>query len=39
MYTQAFQKSAELAKLRKVSDNEILKTKADIDSYFKGDKG
>lgn len=36
MYIQAFQKSVTLAKLRKVPDNKILKTKSDIDAYFKG---
>ncbi len=36
MYVQAFQKSARLAELRKVPDKEILRTKSDIDSYFRG---
>ena len=36
MYVQAFQKSTRLAELRKVSDNKILRTKSDIDSYFMG---
>ena len=35
MYVQAFQKSAQLAKLRKVPDNNILKKKSDIDTYFR----
>ncbi|QQK07723.1 hypothetical protein [Miniphocaeibacter halophilus] len=39
MYVQAFQKSVKLAELRKVSDNKILRTKSDIDSYFReGDR-
>jgi hypothetical protein len=38
MYVQAFQKSARLAELRKVHDNNILRTKSDIDSYFWGNK-
>lgn len=38
MYVQAFQKSARLAELRKVSKYKILRSKADIDSYFRGDK-
>lgn len=36
MYVQAFQTSTRLAELRKVPDNKILRTKSDIDSYFKG---
>lgn len=36
MYKVAFEKSAELAKMRNVPGDEILETKADIDSYFKG---
>jgi hypothetical protein len=36
MYVQAFQESVRLAKLRKVPDDKILKTKADIDKYFRG---
>lgn len=39
MYVQAFQKSARLAELRKVSDNMILRTKPDIDLYFRGSNG
>lgn len=38
MYVQAFQKSARLAKLRKVPDNKILRTKSDIDLYFWGNR-
>lgn len=33
---KAFDKSVQLAKLRNVPDNEILKSKADIDAYFSG---
>lgn len=36
MYIQAFEKSVKLAELRKVPEKNILRTKADIDSYFKG---
>lgn len=36
MYIQAFEKSALLAELRKVSDDKILRTKGDIDLYFGG---
>lgn len=36
IYVQAFQKSVQLGELRKVPDNEILRTKSDIDSYFRG---
>lgn len=36
MYVQAFEKSTRLAELRKVSSNEILRTKTDIDLYFRG---
>lgn len=36
MYVHAFQKSVRLAELRKVPDNNILRTKFDIDSYFGG---
>lgn len=35
-YIGAFEKSAELAKLRNVPVNKILKNKADIDKYFGG---
>ena len=36
MYKAAFAKSVELAKMRNVPANEILESKTDIDSYFKG---
>ena len=36
MYKTAFVKSIELAKKRNVPDDEILKSKADIDAYFAG---
>lgn len=36
MYVQAFRKSVRLAELRKVPDDNILRTKSDIDSYFGG---
>ncbi|API90064.1 hypothetical protein BKP56_12720 [Marinilactibacillus sp. 15R] len=36
MYVEAFQKSTRLAKLRKVPNSKVLRTKSDIDSYFKG---
>ena len=36
MYVQAFEKSVILAEKRNVPKNEILRNKADIDSYFKG---
>ena len=35
MYFQAFQKSAQLAELRRVPDNDILRTKSDIDLCFR----
>jgi hypothetical protein len=38
MYIDAFKRSAELARLRKVDEDDILKTKADIDNYFTGDE-
>ena len=38
MYANAFLKSAELAKKRNVPEEEILKSKADIDAYFAGGK-
>lgn len=38
MYIQAFEKSVKLAELRKVPEKNILRTKADIDSYFKVNK-
>lgn len=37
LYIQAFEKSICLAKLRKVPNNKILKTKTEIDSYFRGE--
>ncbi len=36
LYIQAFQKSVELAELRKVPNEDILKSKNDIDQYFDG---
>lgn len=36
LYKEAFDKSIRLAKLRNVPESSILKTKADIDSYFRG---
>lgn len=36
MYIKAFEKSVLLAEKRNVSKNEVLRNKADIDSYFKG---
>lgn len=36
IYIQAFEKSAKLAELRKVPEESILRTKTDIDLYFKG---
>lgn len=36
MYQQAFEKSVTLAHKRNVSENKILKSKADIDNYFLG---
>lgn len=38
MYIQAFEKSVKLAEFRKVPEKDILRTKADIDSYFRGNK-
>ena len=38
MYVQAFEKSVILAEKRNVPKDEILRNKADIDSYFKGDR-
>lgn len=38
MYMQAFEKSVKLAELRKVPEKDILRTKTDIDSYFRGNK-
>ena len=39
MYLQAFEKSAQLADLRKVQSDKILRTKSDIDKYFAGGRG
>lgn len=36
LYTDGFNKSVELAKLRNVPENKIINSKADIDSYFRG---
>lgn len=36
-YKEAFSKSVELTELRNVPENERIKTKADIDCYFRGD--
>lgn len=36
LYIQAFEKSVKLAELRKVPEENILRAKADIDSYFRG---
>jgi len=38
LYLQAFEKSVKLAELRKVPEKNILRTKVDIDSYFRGNK-
>ncbi|MBQ5562901.1 MAG: hypothetical protein IIT39_05910, partial [Clostridia bacterium] len=38
LYTETFQKSVILAEKRNVPSNKILKSKADIDKYFKGGK-
>lgn len=38
MYIQAFEKSAQLAEMRKVEGGRILRAKADIDEYFTGGK-
>lgn len=35
MFVQAFQKSSRLAEIRKVPDNMILRSKSDIDLYFR----
>ena len=35
-YKESFNKSVELAKLRNVPENERIKSKADIDCYFRG---
>lgn len=39
MYIQVFQKSVRLAEMRGVPAEKILKSKSDIDSYFRGGKG
>ena len=36
MYIEAFKKTVKLAEIRKVPENEILKTKSDIDLFFQG---
>lgn len=36
LYKQAFGKSVQLAELRGVPENQILKSKSDIDSFFRG---
>ncbi len=36
MYIEAFRKTVKLAEIRKVPENEILKTKSDIDLFFQG---
>lgn len=36
LYKEAFNKSIQLAKLRNVPENQILKSKDDIDLYFRG---
>ena len=36
LYVNGFNKTVELAKLRKVPEEKIIKSKADIDSYFQG---
>lgn len=38
LYLQAFNKSAKLAEKRNVPEDKLVKNKADIDSYFQGDK-
>ena len=37
VYKEAFRKSVKLAELRNVPENERIKSKADIDCYFRGD--
>lgn len=39
MYIQAFQKSVRLAEMRGAPEEKILRSKSDIDSYFRGWKG
>ena len=36
LYVEAFDKSVKLARLRKVPENKILTSKANIDAYFQG---
>ena len=36
VYSEAFNKSVQLAKKRNVAENKMLKAKTDIDSYFRG---
>ena len=36
LYINGFNKSIELAKLRNVPDSVMMKSKTDIDSYFRG---
>lgn len=38
LYIEAFEKSVLLSEKRNVQNNQILRNKADIDSYFKGDR-
>lgn len=38
MYIEAFEKSVQLAEMRKVDRGKLLKTKTDIDVYFVGDE-
>lgn len=37
LYIDGFNKTVELAKMRKVSENEFVKSKAEIDAHFKGE--
>ncbi len=37
MYIEAFNKTVKLAEIRKVPEGEILRTKSDIDSFFRGE--
>ena len=39
IYVKAFEKSAQLADLRKVQSDKVLRTKSDIDEFFAGGKG
>lgn len=36
LYTDGFNKTIKLAKLRNVPENKMMKSKADVDSYFRG---